>query len=167
MILAGNEIQLIAKICGVEPQENRYILESKRVRKLFREILNVIISLQKKSEAVLALSIIYWIICIGSYLLFLRAVRSLAQQHREYLQKKMEIKLMKKQINDSVQLSNEYASLRKWNHDIENHIMSVMYLMDMKKYEEAETYTASVLSRINCRPQEKQPEEDCSHEKEH
>ena len=109
----------------------------------------------------------YWIICIDSYLLFLRAVRSLAQQHREYLQKKMEIELMKKQINDSVQLSNEYASLRKWNHDIENHIMSVMYLMDMKKYEEAETYTASVLSRLNCRPQEKQPEEDCSHEKEH
>ena len=206
--------------------------------------LNVIISLQKKPEAVLALSIIYWIICIGSYLLFLHAVRSLAQQHREYLQKKMEIELMKKQmndsvqlsneyaslrkwnhdienhimsvmylmdmkkyeeaetytasvllflravhslaqqhreylqkkmeielmkkqINDSVQLSNEYASLRKWNHDIENHIMSVMYLMDMKKYEEAETYTASVLSRINCRPQEKQLEEDCSHEKEH
>lgn len=129
--------------------------------------LNVIIFLQKKPEAVLALSIIYWIICIGSYLLFLRAVHSLAQQHREYLQKKMEIELMKKQINDSVQLSNEYASLRKWNHDIENHIMSVMYLMDMKKYEEAETYTASVLSRLNCRPQEKQPEEDCSHEKEH
>ena len=129
--------------------------------------LNVIISLQKKPEAVLALSIIYWIICIGSYLLFLRAVRSLAQQHREYLQKKMEIELMKKQINDSVQLSNEYASLRKWNHDIENHIMSVIYLMDMKKYEEAETYTASVLSRLNCRPKEKQPEEDCSHEKEH
>ena len=80
--------------------------------------LNVIISLQKKPEAVLALSIIYWIICIGSYLLFLRAVRSLAQQHREYLQKKMEIELIKKQMNDSVQLSNEYASLRKWNHDI-------------------------------------------------
>ncbi|GAA6263264.1 hypothetical protein F110043I8_02490 [Ruminococcus sp. f11] len=74
---------------------------------------------------------------------------------------------MKKQMNDSVQLSNEYANLRKWNHDIENHIMSVMYLMNMKKYEEAETYTASVLSRLNCRPQEKQPEEDCSHEKEH
>ena len=56
---------------------------------------------------------------------------------------------MKKQMNDSVQLSNEYASLRKWNHDIENHIMSVMYLMDMKKYEEAGTYTTSVLSRLN------------------
>jgi len=39
--------------------------------------------------------------------MFLHAVRSLAQQHREYLQKKMEIELMKKQINDSVQLSNE------------------------------------------------------------
>ena len=33
--------------------------------------------------------------------------------------------------------------------------MSVMYLMDMKKYEEAATYTASVLSRLNYRPQEK------------
>lgn len=69
---------------------------------------------------------------------------------------------MKKQINDSVQLSNEYAGLRKWNHDIENHIMSVMYLMDMKKYKEAETYTASVLSRLNCSPKEKQPEEEQS-----
>lgn len=51
---------------------------------------------------------------------------------------KMEIELMKKQINDSVQLSNEYADLRKWNHDIENHIMSVMYLMDMKNMRKPE-----------------------------
>ena len=40
--------------------------------------------------------------------------------------------------------------------------MSVMYLMDMKKYKEAETYTASVLSRLNCSPKEKQPEEEQS-----
>ncbi len=74
---------------------------------------------------------------------------------------------MKKQINDSVQLSNEYASLRKWNHDIENHIMSVMYLMDMRKYEEAGTYTTSVLSRLNCRQKEKQPEEKFRYEEKH
>ena len=130
-------------------------------------LLNVIIAIQKKAETVLALSIVYWVLCISSYLLFLRAIRSLDQQHREYLQKKMEIELMKKQLNDSVQLSNEYASLRKWNHDIENHIMSVMYLMDMKKYKEARTYTASVLSRLNCSQKENQQEEECHYEKEH
>ena len=119
------------------------------------------------SEAVLTLSIIYWFVCISSYLLFLRAVRSLDQQHREYLQKKMEIELIKKQMNDSVQLSNEYASLRKWNHDIENHIMSVMYLMDMKKYEEAGTYISSVLSQLNLNRKETCQKEDSHHEEEH
>ena len=130
-------------------------------------LLNVLIAIQKKPEAVLTLSIIYWFVCISSYLLFLRAVRSLDQQHREYLQKKMEIELMKKQMNDSVQLSNEYANLRKWNHDIENHIMSVMYLMDMKKYEEAETYISSVLSQLNLNRKEACQKEDCRHEEEH
>lgn len=130
-------------------------------------LLNTIITIQKKPETVLALSIIYWFVCISSYLLFLRAVRSLAQQHRKYIQKKAEIELMKKQINDSVQLSNEYASLRKWNHDIENHIMSVMYLMDMKKYEEAGTYISSVLSQLNLNRKGTCQKEDCRHEEEH
>lgn len=109
--------------------------------------LNTMIDIQKKTGAVLGLSIIYWLACISSYLLFLRAVRSLKLQHQEYLQKKMELELIKNQMNSASQLSNEYTRLRKWNHDIENHLMSVMYLMDMGNYEEAEGYTASVLSQ--------------------
>lgn len=112
-------------------------------------LLNVTIALQKNSTSILVLSIIYWISCIGSYLLFVRAIHVLDQQHREYLLKKAEIELIKKQMNDSVKLSNEYSRLRKWNHDIENHMMSVRYLMESQKYEEAKQYTDSVLSQFN------------------
>ena len=72
-----------------------------------------------------------------------------ASGDREYLLKKAEIELIKKQMNDSVKLSNEYSRMRKWNHDIENHMMSVRYLMESQKYEEAKQYTDSVLSQFN------------------
>ena len=52
-------------------------------------------------------------------------------------------------MNDSVKLSNEYSHLRKWNHDIENHMMSVRYLMESQKYEETKQYMNSVLSQFN------------------
>ena len=112
-------------------------------------LLNVTIALQKNSTSILVLSIIYWISCIGSYLLFVRAIHVLDQQHREYLLRKAEIELIKKQMNDSVKLSNEYSRLRKWNHDIENHMMSVRYLMESQKYEETKQYMNSVLSQFN------------------
>lgn len=111
--------------------------------------LSIAITIPKKPIIVLILSIIYWLACICSTLLLIRAVPSLSHQHRKYLHKKAEVKLIKKQMNDSVQLSNEYINLRKWNHDVENHIMSVIYLMEMKKYDEAKQYTDSVLSQLN------------------
>lgn len=111
--------------------------------------LGIVIAIPKKPIVVLMLRIIYWLACICSTLLLIRAVPSLSRQHRKYLHKKAEVKLIKKQMNDSVQLSNEYINLRKWNHDVESHIMSVIYLMEMKKYDEAKQYTDSVLSQLN------------------
>ena len=34
--------------------------------------------------------------------------------------------------------------LRKWNHDIENHLLSLSYLMDMKQYQTAQEYSQAV-----------------------
>ena len=33
----------------------------------------------------------------------------------------------------SEEMKQEYIKIRKWNHDIENHLFSLAYLIDMKK----------------------------------
>ncbi|HEX2986053.1 MAG TPA: phosphatase [Caproiciproducens sp.] len=38
LILTGNEIQLIAKICGVEPENGRYVIPAELISGLFRQI---------------------------------------------------------------------------------------------------------------------------------
>ena len=38
LVLTGNEIELIAKICGIEPENGRYIIKAKQIKSLFKEI---------------------------------------------------------------------------------------------------------------------------------
>ena len=41
-------------------------------------------------------------------------------------------------------METEYQNLRKWNHDIENHLLSMNYLMQSEKYEEADRYLHNI-----------------------
>ena len=56
------------------------------------------------------------------------------------------MELLKKQMEVSEEMKQEYIKIRKWNHDIENHLFSLAYLIDMKKTDAAEKYCNSVLS---------------------
>lgn len=38
LVLTGNEIELIAKICGIEPENGRYIIEAKQIKNLYTEV---------------------------------------------------------------------------------------------------------------------------------
>lgn len=54
--------------------------------------------------------------------------------------------IAKEQLTFSQQVTEEYISLRKWNHDIENHLLSLAYLMDMENFKETKQYIKSSLS---------------------
>lgn len=90
--------------------------------------------------------ILYWVLCILGSFLFYRAICTLRLQHEKHIWHQQEALLLKKQLNASKTLSAEYASLRKWNHDIENHLFSLSYLINAKNYSEADKYLESVLS---------------------
>ena len=90
--------------------------------------------------------ILYWVVCILGSFLFYRAICTLRLQHEKHICHQQEALLLKKQLNASKTLSAEYASLRKWNHDIENHLFSLSYLINAKNYSEADKYLESVLS---------------------
>ena len=70
--------------------------------------------------------ILYITCCCISFLLFIHGLKSLEQEQINFKQNlhKMEV---------SEEMKQEYIKIRKWNHDIENHLFSLAYLIDMKK----------------------------------
>lgn len=91
--------------------------------------------------------ILYWALCILGSFLFYGAISTLRLQHEKHIYHQQEALLLKEQLNASKTLSAEYASLRKWNHDIENHLFSLSYLINAQNYSEADKYLESVLSQ--------------------
>lgn len=90
------------------------------------------------------LVVLYWSFCVFSYPLFYRGLQNIQSQERIVNKKKHQLQVMKDQLSFSRELEKGYQALRKWNHDVENHLLSLSYLMDMKKYKEAISYCCSM-----------------------
>lgn len=80
---------------------------------------------------------LYIICCFISILLFIHALNVFKKEQANLNRNLHKIELLKKQLEMSEEMKQEYTKIRKWNHDIENHLLSLAYLTDMKKTEEA------------------------------
>ena len=92
---------------------------------------------------------LYIICCFISILLFIHALNLFKKEQTNFNRNLHKIELLKKQLEISEKTKQEYIRIRKWNHDIENHLLSLSYLTDMKKTEEAEKYCISVLQNTS------------------
>lgn len=90
--------------------------------------------------------LLYITCCCISFLLFIHGLKSLEQEQINFKQNLHKMELLKKQMEVSEEMKQKYIKIRKWNHDIENHLSSLAYLIDMKKTDVAEQYCNSVLS---------------------
>lgn len=95
--------------------------------------------------------LIYIASCILSLPLFMHGIHRLKMEQIKFNQTTHKVELLKKQLELSNEMKDEYARIRKWNHDIENHLLSLSYLIDTQKTEEAHDYCASILKE-NIRP---------------
>ena len=75
--------------------------------------------------------------------LYFRYQESLYSGKNRILREK-QVSLKKEQLELMNSLELEYQDLRKWNHDIENHLLSMNYLMKTEKYNEARQYLDSI-----------------------
>ena len=91
-----------------------------------------------------ALAAAYWILCLISYPVFRRGIHVIQAQEEASASRHHQLQLMKEQLSLSREMEKEYQALRKWNHDVENHLLSLSYLMDMKKYEQTASYCRSI-----------------------
>ena len=56
--------------------------------------------------------------------------------------------LLQKQLEYTTEMEQEYQSVRKWKHDMENHLFSLNYLIRTQKYLEADVYLETILSEL-------------------
>lgn len=75
---------------------------------------------------------------------FLREAKISEFSRKKAFCKKKRLEFVKDQLEFSKELEKECMELRKWNHDIENHLLSLSYLMDMKQYQTAQEYSQAV-----------------------
>ncbi len=76
--------------------------------------------------------------------IFISGIRNLYLQEKNRILREKQVSLKKEQLELMNSLELEYQDLRKWNHDIENHLLSMNYLMKTQKYNEARQYLDSI-----------------------
>lgn len=76
--------------------------------------------------------------------IFISGIRNLYIQEKNRILREKQVSLKKEQLELMNSLELEYQDLRKWNHDIENHLLSMNYLMKTEKYNEARQYLDSI-----------------------
>lgn len=76
--------------------------------------------------------------------IFISGIRNLYIQEKNRILREKQVSLKKEQLELMNSLELEYQDMRKWNHDIENHLLSMNYLMKTKKYNEARQYLDSI-----------------------
>ena len=83
------------------------------------------------------LIIALFILC---YFFLHKGFQNMRKQEIERLQREKQSLIIEKQLAFSKDLEKEYRELRKWSHDIDNHILALSYLMQKEKYEDCINY---------------------------
>lgn len=89
-------------------------------------------------------SVLFLTLSIPVIPIFLRGMRNIRIQEKNRVLREKQIELLKEQLEFFNDMETEYQNLRKWNHDIENHLLSMNYLMKNGRYEEADKYLHNI-----------------------
>lgn len=87
----------------------------------------------------------YLLVCILSYIPAYFGLRKLYRQAQEYYLAQNEYALIEQQMAFSNEIEAQFKEIRKWNHDLNNHLISLSYLFEKESYSEAEEYLKSLL----------------------
>ena len=99
--------------------------------------------------------LLYIICCCITFPLFIHGLHLFKKEQIAFNRNLHKMELLKQQMEVSEEMKQEYVKIRKWNHDIENHLLSLEYLTRTRKADEAERYCSSVL--LNSPKPEEQP----------
>lgn len=108
-------------------------------------MVNVLFCYAGNLQTYLLLIFIFSILFICCCIFFLKGVLLLKEVNKQYLENKMVQEQLNLQITHSQMLDQEYIKIRKWNHDISNHLLSISYLIECGDDSMAEQYIENIL----------------------
>lgn len=94
------------------------------------------------------LIILYWFLNLLCCLIIARAFHNISVREKKHELLVQQMSFLQKQLEYTTEMEQEYRSVRKWNHDMENHLFSLNYLIRAKKYHEADVYLETLLSEL-------------------
>lgn len=103
-----------------------------------------IIPMQQTSQTDPTLVIVYWLLCLLCYIPVIHGMRGLYEYEKSQAFLSQKVDILRTQLDYSHETQQQYQVLRKWNHDIENHLFALSYLTNNGKYKEAADYLDSI-----------------------
>ena len=94
------------------------------------------------------LIILYWFLNLLCCLIIARAFHNISLREKRHELLVQQMSFLQKQLEYTTEMEQEYQSVRKWNHDMENHLFSLNYLIRTQKYHEADVYLETILSEL-------------------
>lgn len=78
--------------------------------------------------------------------IFNRSFKSFEREVQFSFEIQMKNQYLKQQLDSFHETYQEYQNIKKWNHDISNHLLALSYLIEAEKNTEAEQYINALLS---------------------
>lgn len=103
---------------------------------------------RKNSPWLKWLIILYWFLNLLCCLIIARAFHNISLREKRHELLVQQMSFLQKQLEYTTEMEQEYQSVRKWNHDMENHLFSLNYLIRTQKYLEADVYLETILSEL-------------------
>lgn len=103
---------------------------------------------RKNSPWLKWLIILYWFLNLLCCLIIARAFHNISLREKRHKLLVQQMSFLQKQLEYTTEMEQEYQSVRKWNHDMENHLFSLNYLIRTQKYLEADVYLETILSEL-------------------
>ena len=94
------------------------------------------------------LIVLYWFLEFLCCLIIVRAFHNISVREKRHELLLQKLNFIQKQLEYTKEMEHEYRSVRKWNHDMENHLFSLNYLIREKKYHEADSYLETIFSEL-------------------
>ena len=94
------------------------------------------------------LIVLYWFLNLLCCLIIARAFHNISLREKRHELLVQQMSFLQKQLEYTTEMEQEYQSVRKWKHDIENHLFSLNYLIHKQKYIHPDVYLETILSEL-------------------
>lgn len=103
-------------------------------------IINILCVMPTAKYCIIAFMISVPLFVIIHWKVFRHGTRLLQEQEQLHLEEKQRLVILKQENAHYQQMNEEYKRLRKWNHDVKNHLLILSHLSEKKDYKKVMEY---------------------------